>query len=148
MLQSELGNVPDAPNAPQAPKRVLPAAGAGVAPAPLWRVGQKVVDWLNDWNKVENKPVDNSTKKKSQRALLIDFGFDEGMYLDSKTVTFHASWRLVTTFSHILLASGLWTKVDEKGKVLWATTLAEVSGSQSWLPNKARPDVIVDLGGG
>lgn len=99
-----------------------------------------------------------------QRAFLIDFNMDEGLYLDSKTTTFSATWRLLTTFSHIILASGLWRKVPEfdgTGGNLWAASMAvpgavavgggrNVMGSNSWLLNRLDPrlDVIVDFGGG
>lgn len=90
-------------------------------------------------------------KKVTNRALLIDFNIDEGLYLDSKTVTFSASWRIVTTFSHILLASGLWKKVDEEnaaGENMWAMSMKDVQGSESWHANKLNPalDLIVDFG--
>lgn len=89
----------------------------------------------------------------AKRAWLIDFSVDEGLYLDSKTVGFSATWRLITTFSHILLASGLWRKLDEvdgTGKNLWATSMKDVQGSKSWLENEIDPsmDIIVDFGGG
>lgn len=102
-----------------------------------------------------------STSKKidrvvpeSRRAFLIDFNIDEGIYNDSKTVTFSATWKLVTMFSHILLASGIWTKLPETegdlpaGKNLWAISMKDVQGAQSWLQNRADPalDVIVDFG--
>lgn len=91
--------------------------------------------------------------RDKRKAFLCDFSIDEGLYLDSKTVTFSATWRLVCPFSHILLASGIWTKVAEKDgtkKNVWATSMKDVQGSQSWLPNKtnAKLDVIVDFGGG
>lgn len=101
------------------------------------------------------RQINNSIKDPPPaqvRAILIDFSFDEGLYLDSKTVSFSATWRLVTTFSHILLASGLWKKVVETepfGGNLWALSMKDVSGAQSWLPNKLNPanDVIIDFGG-
>jgi len=90
---------------------------------------------------------------ETNRALLMDFSIDEGIYLDSKTTTFSATWRIVTLFSHILLASGLWKKVpeeDENGQNLWAISMRNVSGSQSWLPNPVDQalDIIVDFAGG
>ena len=90
---------------------------------------------------------------KSRRAFLIDFSVDEGLYLDSKTVTFSATWRLMTTFDHILLASGVWRKMpeyDDQKRNLWATSIDTVMGANSWLMNRADPnlDVIVDFGGG
>lgn len=101
-------------------------------------------------------PVPAPPPGKSRSAWLIDFSFDEGLYLDSKTVSFSATWRLVTTLSHILLASGLWKKIDEhkpgtppRDGNLWALSMRDISGSESWLPNKLNPaaDVIVDFGG-
>lgn len=88
-----------------------------------------------------------------RNAWLIDFSFDEGIYLDSRTVSFSATWRLTTLFSHILLASGLWTKIpdDDVGKSnVWATSVKDISGSKSWLTNRvdSKLDVIVDFGGG
>lgn len=89
----------------------------------------------------------------SRNAWLVDFSFEEGLYLDSKTVSFSATWRLVVPFSHILLASGIWKKLPERdaqGNNLWATSIRAVSGAQSWLENRADPklDIIVDFGGG
>ena len=83
----------------------------------------------------------------------MDFSFDEGMYLDSKTVSFSASWFFACAFADILDASGLWRKlpeVDTGGKNLWAASVRDVSGSVSWLPNTLDPslDVVVDFGGG
>jgi hypothetical protein len=108
-----------------------------------------------------------STPSRPGNAWLIDFSVDEGLYLDSKTTSFSATWRTITTFSHILLASGLWRKVPERpsggGGSYWAasmrlpgsppslgTAMNTVMGSQSWLRNKVSPsmDVIVDFGGG
>ena len=91
--------------------------------------------------------------QNTKRAFLIDFSFNEGVYLDSKTVSFSATWRLATMFSHILLASGLWNKLPERdgaGNNIWASTVRDISGQRSWLPNQLDPtlDVIVDFGGG
>ena len=88
----------------------------------------------------------------TRNAWLVDFSFDEGLYLDSKTTSFSATWRMVTPFNHILLNSGIWTKLEEKdgqGNNLWATSVRNINGAQSWLANKFDPkfDVIVDFGG-
>lgn len=92
-------------------------------------------------------------KLDTRRAFLIDFAVDEGVYLDSKSVTFSATWRLNTSFSHILLASGIWRKLPTKnlqGENHWAISMRDVSGSRSWLRNSLDQnlDVIVDFGGG
>lgn len=105
---------------------------------------QKLID--NAVNKALNEAVRETT-----RALLMHFSFDEGLYLDSKTITFTATWRLMTTFNNILLASGLWKKVPEtdgQGGNLWAISMRDVSGSESWLANKLDPslDLVIDFG--
>ena len=87
-----------------------------------------------------------------RKAWLIDFSFDEGLYLDSKTVSFSATWRLNVKFADILLASGLWRKVmeDYNGLNIWAVTMRSICGANSWLTNRLDPalDIIVDFGGG
>lgn len=86
-----------------------------------------------------------------RKAILLDFNISEGLYLDSKTVSFSATWRITTTFSHILVASGLWTKIKETGadgRNLWSTSIGNYSGTTSWFTNRLNPnlDVIVDFG--
>lgn len=90
----------------------------------------------------------NQRVKSSRRAWLIDFSGSEGIYLDSKTVTFSATWRLITTLSAILVASGLWRRVGNDGGKTWAASVKDISGPNSWLVNRLNPnaDYIVDLG--
>lgn len=97
-------------------------------------------------------PPPPQQQQEQQKAWLIDFNFDEGLYLDSKTISFSATWKLATTLNAVLEASGLWKKVSEndaQGNNLWATAMRDISGIQSWLPNQLNPnlDVIVDFGG-
>ena len=81
------------------------------------------------------------------------FANDEGLYLDSKTITFQASWWLFTSFSELLFASGLWQLPigfhGETGKNLWAITLRQISGWKGTLAARQSnlQDVIVDMGG-
>lgn len=143
MGQSQLGNIPAGgvqqnPNAP-APAAGLPAFGD------LFGAGVRALNAFQTAQAQANRPT--------RRAFLIDFSIDEGLCLDSKTTTFSATWKLVTTFSHILEASGLWVKLPERdaqGRSLWAISMRDVQGSQSWLPNRLDPtlDVIVDFGRG
>lgn len=91
--------------------------------------------------------VDNPNRK----VWLVDFTVDEGLCLDSKTISFSASWRLIISFQHILMASGVWVKVPETDNVetnIWAASVKDVSGINSWLVNKLDPtlDVVVDFG--
>lgn len=120
----------------------------GVGPTDL--IGVVVIaDVFNYFNKLFNAQGEEQKKKGlKRRTLLIDFNIDEGLYKDSKTITFSASWKLMTTFSHILLASGIWRKVEGRNRTLWATSIQSVSGAQSWLANMMDPDIVVDFGGG
>lgn len=103
---------------------------------------------------ITKKPIDKAKRAADlkHRAWLIDFNFDEGVYRDSKTASFSATWRLTSNFQHILIASGIWKKVSDggyaPGKNLWAQSMRDIMGSQSWLPNRLDPslDVIVDFG--
>jgi hypothetical protein len=86
----------------------------------------------------------------STRPILIDFGGDEGLYLDSRTVTFHASWRLCSSLSTILAATGIWRDGGYTDRGLWSASMANVSGWSGALHAQLDPtaEVIVDLGFG
>lgn len=149
MAASALGNVPDL-NGNQNPgiANVLRNVGAE-------RFFPQQVAAIEDIGNVWKRffPGQRRAVEGSLNAWLIDFNFDEGVYLDSGTMSFSATWRLVTTFSHIMLASGLWTKVPERqadGQNVWAVSMSDINSSQSWLPNRLDParDIIVDFGGG
>lgn len=141
MSQSVLGQIPELHNGNQNPNRVFLSPGP---PEASPRYGARFwADQMEGHNRLVTQ---------SQNAWLIDFSFEEGLYLDSKSITFSATWTLVTTFNHILMASGLWKKLpekDEQGTNVWATSMRDVSKSQSWLPNRLDPryDIIVDFGG-
>ena len=94
--------------------------------------------------------VGGNVQNGARAAWIIDFSGEEGVYLDSKTITFSCTWRLLTSFSEILLASGIWTKSPNDGGFKWATTMQGMAGPQSWLKNQLDPDqdVIVDFGNG
>jgi hypothetical protein len=90
-------------------------------------------------------------QKKSTQAIPTGFGYDEGLYLDSKTITFQASWFLATTFSTLLRATGTWRWLpSSSGGQMWASSIKDIAGWRSWLSNQLDPnaDVIVDFGGG
>lgn len=138
MAMSEKGNIPNQNGGNQARPNILNLA-AQFALAQLTNRPQ---------NMVVPRVVSGAPLR---RAVLIDFHGNEGIYKDSKTVTFSASWRLCTTFSHILVASGLWTKLNEgtpNGENLWATSMANINGTSSWLQNAVDPaaQVIIDFG--
>ncbi len=137
MAESRLGSLPVG-NAPQNPANLNALAFVpGLQPFGL-------VAALN-----QQLAPQNANVAAARRAIIIDFSGDEGLYLDSKTMTFSATWRLVTTLSGILIASGLWKRVPLDGGNQWAVSVANVSGWQGNLQNKLDPtqDLIVDFGG-
>lgn len=87
--------------------------------------------------------------KNDPKAFLVDFGLDEGMHRDSKTITFEASWLLFTTFPFLLQSCGVW-RADKNavGGPVWAQAMQDIQGWRSWEPNSFDPesDVIVDMG--
>jgi hypothetical protein len=80
-------------------------------------------------------------------AWLVDFQIEEGMYLDSRSITFSASWKLITTFASILKASGIWKKEPTHGGNTWKASVQDIMGWTSWEENRINGDVIVDFGG-
>lgn len=143
MAQSASGLIPNLNNNNQNPvvpiaQNVVPGLISGLlASFPGMGVPQQLL------------PQQSAAINNSRKAWLIDFSGEEGLYLDSRTVTFSATWLLGTLFSHILLASGLWTKVRSDGGNVWATSVRNISGWRSWESNQLNPaqDAIVDFGG-
>lgn len=83
-------------------------------------------------------------------AVMTDFNFREGIHLESKTITFEASWLLLTNQRTILVATGVWRwEKNTIGGNEWATSVQDISGWKSWLANSpdTAPAVIVDLSG-
>lgn len=140
MVESRNGQIPQEGDPQNPPRRRIPPA---LGFLPIIGTGFKLFESI----------FESQKSSEGRKAWLVDFSFDEGIYLDSKTVSFSATWRLTTIFSHILLASGLWTKLpdDDVGRSnVWATSVKDISGHKSWLTNRVDPklDVIVDFGGG
>lgn len=137
MSRSSFGNLDIEGVTGRKPKEVKvgDVAIAAIVPPPIV--------WYNALVRRQNRKAE-----ESRIAWLMDFSFDEGLYLDSKITTFSASWRLNTTFSHILLASGLWHKTDNPR--MWAASVQNIQGVQSWsnAGGPMKPDIIVDFGGG
>ena len=131
----------------QNPGRGVLTAAATIAPAGIaFATGAALLQFMRNLLNMQDKIV-----KDSNRPLLVDFSVDEGLYLDSKTTTFSATWKIVVPFSHVLLASGIWTKVAEQDAArnnLWAASMKDIQGHKSWELNRANPalDVIVDFG--
>lgn len=137
-LLNNRGNAPqqDGGNPP------LPQVGD---PPPGIKTGD--IAWWND-RFGRNVPEQREPPKL---VFLTDFGFDEGLYLDGKTITFHASWWFTGTFASIFRATGVWHWLeDTTGGNMWAASVDDIMGASSWLFNRLdkTQDVIVDFNGG
>ncbi len=126
----------------------LPQPAPSAVPA-FVALGNPALTWLAALLETQNGAVKD--KPNDRKALICDFNIDEGLYLDSKTISFSATWRLVSPFSHILLTSGIWTKIpeeDARNQNVWALSMRDVQGSSSCVKSPIDPklDVIVDFG--
>jgi hypothetical protein len=137
---SKLGVVPPADPAPPppAPPGALIAAGLGFSgiAAGLLKASAAAASKLTGDRKV----------------IPINFEVDEGLYLDSKSVTFQLSWILLCNWQSLIEATGMWRGRGfdpDSERNVYAITMARVSGFRSWLVNRLDigADVIVDLGG-
>jgi hypothetical protein len=153
MEQSVLGNPPPNPPQPNANPALQKALGGVVWTNPL--AASIMKRFLANQQQQGKGPA-------LQNAMIYYFTFTEGLYLDSKTITFECSWRLITTFSHILLASGVWRTADLEGGIgllvggagvaafqnLWSQSVRDIQGAQGNLFNQLDPaaQAIVDLG--
>lgn len=83
-----------------------------------------------------------------QRAIPISFSSSEGLYEESKTISFEAQWRLLSVFQRILISTGLWRRSGIEGGTLWESSVRAISGSFGPLTNILDPksQAIVDFG--
>jgi hypothetical protein len=121
-----------------------------IPPSPLFAPAQFYADPIGFYNALlaQYKKPDQE-KPEMPQAWLIDFNLEEGLYRDSKQITFEVSWLLTTTFVSLLGSSGLW-RWDPKslGGNVWALSVQDITGWKSWLANRvdASADMIVDMG--
>lgn len=86
-------------------------------------------------------------------AILSDFNMTEGLYKSSDSITFEASWLLLTNMRTLLEATGVWRWMDEGNKGAqrrWAASVRDMMGWRSWETVNVNPNsvVIMDLNGG
>ncbi len=120
------------PGGPQAP---VPTDTGVVGGAPSWETYFKIM--RTGW-----------AQNSNANAFMTSFSFEEGLYLDARTITFEASWMLITSFTRILEATGCWFPCGIEGGDRWASKMASIQGPNSWLVNRfnADNDIIVDMG--
>jgi hypothetical protein len=90
-----------------------------------------------------------ASQSNAQRCIPVHFSLDEGLYRDSKTITFEVSWILMTQWSTLMRSCGVW-RVDKNdtGGAAWAASVADIMGWRSRYVDTlvASQDAIVDLG--
>lgn len=91
-----------------------------------------------------------ATPKAVANVFMLDFGFTEGLHQGSKTATFEATWKLFSTLSGLLRATGIWRYSGDVGGSVWAASVQDIMGYSSWMVNEVNPaaDLVVDFGGG
>ncbi len=154
MEQSARGNIPawnkqqnqQEQNQPRRPAQVAQDFGFGLLLAPfnpLGPLGLLIKEAQGQFNPQEKKKPPELTLKP----FLKSFQFDEGLYLDSKeTVTFEATWFLITSITHLLLATGLNRYSGWEGGQRWAKSVQEVQGWRGNYAARLGTDFIIDLG--
>ena len=142
---SVAGALPGAPGVGAAP----PGPGGWHSLFPFYGLATDLSRWrdLRAWTAAHRA---GETGQLGQ-AWIFDMQFEEGLYLDSKTVSFTASWMLFTRVNALLGASGFWRKVGARDGMdgeRWGYSVRQYAGGQSWLFNEADPQdyVIIDLG--
>lgn len=167
MRSSELGQWPDNvnPNAPQQPpgRPINPGIrgffgffGGGIIQTVAQQIqGGPPGEFIRGGIDLSGAAAPGNRRGQ---ALLTDFRFSEPLYLDSRSMTFEATWTLFVTFRTLLDATGVWTWPPEGlsapivGEIIptWRSTVQNISGWRSWLTNQIDPfaEVIVDMGGG
>jgi hypothetical protein len=120
------------------------------APTPEnFTINDAIRYYQNLFQNMRAKEVGQDTREWA--AIPYHFSFDEGLYQDSRTVTFHCTWQIFSNWQSVIQASGIWRWYgsNEDGNI-WAASIKDVVGWRSWLTNRLdkNTDVIVDLGGG
>lgn len=123
--------------------------GLANRPPPVNPIVQAVVNQSSILQLLQrNLQAEQARQRQANTAcFIVDFGVDEGLFLESKSVTFHASWMLFSQYRNILRASGIWRTAGTEGGDTWATSVRNISGWKGTLRNsiQATQDAIVDL---
>lgn len=154
MDQSSMGTDPKPTAAPDpgpaaAPAPIGAALGAGLAFRILGLGGTSSSTFAAVDSSLKAIGAAASAPAK-MRAIIRSYGFDEGIYLDSKTITFEASWTLITTWAGLLAASGVWKDGGFTDRNAWAIGVDDIMGWRGNFIDKinAGQQAIVDFGGG
>ncbi len=86
--------------------------------------------------------------QEKMRAIPVSLSGSEGLYEDSRTITFEATWTLLSNLRNILWATGLWRRSGLEGGEFWESSIKSISGPRGPLANQLDPAAcaIVDFG--
>jgi hypothetical protein len=142
---------------PGAAGGATPAGFASVAPIPTQPVVDPVAQRrLYDWY-AQNRITQRGTEQPvagvgfnaaTQKAIPVSLSGTEGLYEDSRSITFEAQWKLFSALSHILWSTGLWRRSGIEGGRLWQSSVRAISGPRASTRNQLNPAAlaIVDFG--
>ncbi len=143
------------PPPPRKPKAIIDIIAGNVNnPFPLFGAANAIAGiGIENWKQAldDEKRKDQQVKGPIKKAIPYTFSFDEGLYMDSKSITFEASWLLATRINEILLATGLFQQPPSvRDRNIWAVDMKNIMGARSWLVNAVdvKGEAIIDLGGG
>ena len=105
-----------------------------------------------------NQPGAPNNAIDKRRAVLMHFSIQEGLFEDSRSMSFEASWFMAATLASMLAAAGVWRQVThlprqvtdvfaETDKTLWRTSMADIQGHKGhyFLQETKDNDLVIDL---
>lgn len=115
---------------------------------------QRVRDFPDVVNRIssqawfQSRAIQEARRDARIGTLLIGWEINEGMYLDSKQVTFSATWYLATSLVRLMRATGLWRTANFEGGQFWAQSMKDILRWKSWDVNNfdTNSDAIIDMG--
>lgn len=142
-------------NMPQNPDATNPPPEPPPTPGVLQWIARAAIASVPGGNFVTPIQTSPPVRESQIRTFVTSFEFDEGLYEDSRTVSFSCTWLLVCPFRWVLRATG-WRQMQTGtaenpglcNPTVWAQSIRSISGSKSWLVNKLDPNAcaIVDFG--
>ena len=93
-------------------------------------------------------PIPGNNFQNVLTCIMVSFSVDEGLYLDSKSVSFEATWTLASNLANMLQASGVWKAVPDTDWLRWKTNIAPIMGPNNWdkVALNTIGDLIIDIG--
>lgn len=100
---------------------------------------------------IPNIPPHPEVHDRSLDPIVQTFSVNEGLYEDSKSVSFECSWTLVCRYEEIFSAFGIWRRMGDcagqfapnSRRDIWVTDMASIQGFTSWYDYGFSPDTEI-----